>query len=68
MENKEKTAYDLLVSGFNRKPPIIQALKLGETRIPLNVNEYSTLAEAINAKDYYEIKNIVSELHERRRE
>ena len=63
MENNAKTAYDLLINGFNWKPPIFQTLKLGETRIPLETSEQNTLTEAINAKDYYEIKNILSKLH-----
>ena len=62
MENNAMTAYELLLNVFNRKPPIVQILKLGETKIPLNTNEQTILAEAINSKDYYEIKNIVSEL------
>ncbi len=57
-----KTAYELL-NGLKMKPPIFQTLSLGETKIPLNNDQQKILDQAIEDKDYYEIKRFVSKLH-----
>jgi hypothetical protein len=67
MQNSSETAYDLLVNGFIGKAQIIQTLNLGETRIPLDSAEHIILKQAIDNKDYYEIKSIVSKLNSTRK-
>jgi hypothetical protein len=62
-EKGEKTAYDLLTDGFRGDPPISRMLRLGETKIPLNTEQCRILEKAIDNKDYYEIKCLLSKLH-----
>lgn len=63
IDNGGKTAFDLLSDGFRGDPPIFRTLKLGETKIQLNRDEYKILEDAIDNKDYYEIKSLLSKLN-----
>ncbi len=63
MREIPKTAYDLLSEGFKKRPVILRALKLGETKIPMSKPVNKNLSKAIENNDYYEIKTIIRGLH-----
>lgn len=63
MRKPPKTAYDLLSEGFKKRPVILTALKLGETKIPISKPVNKNLSKAIENNDYYEIKTIIRSLH-----